>query len=949
MSNQLQITGGAKVRNLEGVLTGTSGVVSSLGINVPSGIPQLDGSGKILVSQLPNSVMEYKGTWNAATNTPTLADGTGNQGDVYLCNVAGTTNFGSGPITFAVGDQVIYSGTIWQKASGATGTVTSVAVTSTGNDAISITGSPITTAGTINIGFTGTSAQYVNGAGDLTTFPSLTGYVPYTGATTDVDLGVHVLNAQALHVKGTAGAGHLGLKHQSAAATGSANESLIYANVDGDLAWQNDNLYLTTLSTHANTANRVYTFPDLSGTIALLEGTQTISGAKTFSAGVTISNTGNQPLKLADYATSITTTTGYTTIGTNANGFQIVNGGGKGANFFFGSSTYAYYLPSSNGTLALTSDIPSLTGYVPYTGATSDVNLGYRGISASNINIDGYSFGDGGAINFKQFTSLSLAGTGYTSIGANSTNILTFGFNQGSLNLKGFKLDVAGLTTNVWRTYTMPNASGTLALTSDIPSLANYVTLTGTQTITGVKTFTNEQLFGNGMTLTGGYITYTSGSFNLTLNTNLLTANRNVFLQDKAGTIALTSDLTGGTVTSVGLSSATSGVTIGSSPVTTSGTITLAIATASGSQQGLLSSTDWTTFNNKQNALTNPVTGTGTSSYHAKFTGTSTIGNSMLTDDGTTLQSIGATRSNLYLKAASSSYYSQLAFTNGTNGSFGGISYNNSGQYMQFETNSSEWMRLTSTGNLGIGTTSPTGTYGRLSVAGGISILDDNNAKLEIGRYSSGASNSYIKLGANSNSLRITNNTDSADIFTILNDGSVGVGPNGANSVSSFITAGVGTSSAKYSFIATNNAGSTLLAARNDGLISTGSQALSPYNLTYGGAANLYVNALGELYRATSSLKYKTDIIDYDKGLDIIKQLRPVYYKSKNDENTQYAGFIAEEVHDLGLTEFVQYAEDKTPDALAYSHMVALLTKAIQEQQELINNLSAKVTALENK
>jgi hypothetical protein len=54
-----------------------------------------------------------------------------------------------------------------------------------------------------------------------------------------------------------------------------------------------------------------------------------------------------------------------------------------------------------------------------------------------------------------------------------------------------------------------------------------------------------------------------------------------------------------GTVTSVGLSSATSGVTIGSTPITTSGTITLAIATASGSQNGLLSSTDWTTFNSK--------------------------------------------------------------------------------------------------------------------------------------------------------------------------------------------------------------------------------------------------------------------------------------------------------------------------------------------------------------
>ena len=83
-----------------------------------------------------------------------------------------------------------------------------------------------------------------------------------------------------------------------------------------------------------------------------------------------------------------------------------------------------------------------------------------------------------------------------------------------------------------------------------------------------------------------------------------------------------TQAITTGTVTSVGLSSATSGVTIGATPVTSSGTITLAIATASGSQQGLLSSTDWTTFNNKApsvaggylplsgGTLTGPLTGT---------------------------------------------------------------------------------------------------------------------------------------------------------------------------------------------------------------------------------------------------------------------------------------------------------------------------------------------------
>jgi hypothetical protein len=55
-----------------------------------------------------------------------------------------------------------------------TGTVTSVAVTETGN-ALTITGSPITSAGTINIGFAGDATQYVRGDGALADFPTSTG------------------------------------------------------------------------------------------------------------------------------------------------------------------------------------------------------------------------------------------------------------------------------------------------------------------------------------------------------------------------------------------------------------------------------------------------------------------------------------------------------------------------------------------------------------------------------------------------------------------------------------------------------------------------------------------------------------------------------------------------------------------------------------------------------
>lgn len=66
------------------------------------------------------SVLNYINSWNAATNTPALADGVGSAGDAYIVGVAGTQNLGSGSQTFAVGDFAILSAAlIWQKITGA--------------------------------------------------------------------------------------------------------------------------------------------------------------------------------------------------------------------------------------------------------------------------------------------------------------------------------------------------------------------------------------------------------------------------------------------------------------------------------------------------------------------------------------------------------------------------------------------------------------------------------------------------------------------------------------------------------------------------------------------------------------------------------------------------------------------------------------------------------------
>lgn len=120
--------------------------------------------------------------------------------------------------------------------------------------------------------------------------------------------------------------------------------------------------------------------------------------------------------------------------------------------------------------------------------------------------------------------------------------------------------------------------------------------------------------------------------------------------------------------------------------------------------------------------------------------------------------------------------------------------------------------------------------------------------------------------------------------------------------------------------------------------------SIPTYNNTTGAGANMYVSAGGAFCRSTSSLKYKKNVEDYSKGLNEIMQMRPVTYESINEEEdgVKYAGLIAEEIHNLGLTEFVQYAEDGTPDALSYANMVSLLVKGMQELTERIKILENK-------
>lgn len=165
MSQQLQITGGAKVRNLEGAIVGSSGVLSSVGLGVAYGVATLGGDGKVPSSQLPAMGSSYKGIWNAATNTPTITNGVGTAGDYYIVGTGGVWN----GITFTAGQLVIYSGSVWQQAGGTSG-VSSVGLAAPA--AFTVSGSPVTSTGTLTLNAAGTTSQYISGAGTLITFPT---------------------------------------------------------------------------------------------------------------------------------------------------------------------------------------------------------------------------------------------------------------------------------------------------------------------------------------------------------------------------------------------------------------------------------------------------------------------------------------------------------------------------------------------------------------------------------------------------------------------------------------------------------------------------------------------------------------------------------------------------------------------------------------------------------
>jgi hypothetical protein len=256
--------------------------------------------------------------------------------------------------------------------------------------------------------------------------------------------------------------------------------------------------------------------------------------------------------------------------------------------------------------------IPSITGLVPYIGATGNVDLGNNDLYLAKVwlydePVDG-------------FGSVHLTDGVFHVEDTEGHSMVTFedGFftiANGALIRALF--NISGLTAN--RDYVFPNTSGTVALTSDIPAAqvnSDWNATSGVSKILNKPTLTNGTVTsvgvtaGMGISVSGSPIT-SSGSITVTNSAPdqvvAISAGTGIGVTGTYPNFTVTNSApsSGGTVTSVSaLTLGTTGTDLSSTVATgtTTPVITLNVPTASAANRGVLSAADWTTFNAKQSA-----------------------------------------------------------------------------------------------------------------------------------------------------------------------------------------------------------------------------------------------------------------------------------------------------------------------------------------------------------
>jgi hypothetical protein len=651
--------------------------------------------------------------------------------------------------------------------------------------------------------------------------------------------------------------------------------------------------------TNTNTAAQVYTLPNATGTVSLINLAETFSAIKTFSAApaFNVLPTGTAVANIATASTLVARDSSNRILAASlVDGFTTTATAG-GTTTLVASSNK---LQRFTGTLNQTVVLPTTTVVAGQQFYIVNASTGTITVNASGGTLV-QNLAPNTTTNVTALIATPTLNTNWQSIYQPFLGVL-------ALTTTG----TSGAATLVGNTLNIPNyATGEVPLTfsTGLTRTANTVTVNTTQNITtlsnlsgttGYVTSTLGVLGATGITLTGDVTGASSGIAAIT--TALATVNSNV------GSFGTSTFIPSFTVNGKGLITAASAT---------------AIPTATTSVTGLLTSTDWNTFNGKQNAITLTTTGTSGAAtlvgntlnipnYATGGAGWSLTGNSGLS---ATTNFIGTTdaisvcfRYNNQISGVINDINTSIGYQtlltaqtfNGSNCAFGAFTLRNltNGTANSAFGSSSLIDNSTGSANTAMGT-----------FAGRFTTTGNNNTFIGWTSYAvniTGSNNTCIGANARGGVANLNNITaigrdavaDVSNTFVLGDSNVVGWGF-GVQPGAAAIRVGSTTS---------NGNGATLT------------------------LAGVWTNA--------SDRTKKKNIQPINYGLETILKLNPVQYNWKSEDNLHDIGFIAQEVKNL-VPEIVYGEEGEM--TLSYGQITAILVKAIQQQQKQIEYLTTKL------
>jgi hypothetical protein len=285
----------------------------------------------------------------------------------------------------------------------------------------------------------------------------------------------------------------------------------------------------------------------------------------------------------------------------------------------------------------------------------------------------------------------------------------------------------------------------------------------------------------------------------------------------------------------------------------------------------------------------------------------------------------------------------------------------------------SEAMRIDSSGNVGIGNSSPSSMY---STTNNLVIGDSGNSGITIKStggigaisFADGVSGSQRYRGQ----IAYSHSGDSLRFNTAAGE-RMRIGSDGSAYWNTTVTTGYGQTTGDGNFAYANDDGSvqgSLLLVNNanrgwanaywNKVAYTSGLDTRYFQFSVNGVAKGSINCnsagTGVEYNTSSDRRLKENIQDLTNGIEAVKQLRPRTFDWITDEDNTFPshGFIADEADDI-VPELVNgeanaVDEDGNPvyQNMEYSKLVPLLTAALQEAITKIETLEARITALEN-